>query len=96
MRFKKIRIVVSVSCGMLCLLLVGLWVRSQSTLDEVQFRINARWSGQVGSVPGSVDAFVSNKLIIQESLKLRSLSRSNLHRSSVQVSGIWGRFNWSS
>lgn len=31
MRFKKTRIVLSVFCGVLCLLLVGLWVRSYWT-----------------------------------------------------------------
>jgi hypothetical protein len=35
MRFRKLRIAFSVACGIACLLLIGMWVRSYWNLDQV-------------------------------------------------------------
>lgn len=60
MRFKKTRIAVSVFCGMLCLLLIGLWIRNQSTADAIQVRVNPRLGVHICSVLGTVDFLVAN------------------------------------
>jgi hypothetical protein len=39
MRFRKLRIVWSVVCGIACVLLIALWVRSFNTTDSVYGRI---------------------------------------------------------
>ena len=41
MRFLKLRIVWSVTCGTLCLLLIALWVRSYRDLDLIELGILA-------------------------------------------------------
>src|SRR6478672_11323736 len=40
MRFRKLRIAWSVFCGLACLLLIVLWVRSYSRLDYVEAAID--------------------------------------------------------
>lgn len=52
MRFKKTRIVFSLVCGVLCLLLIGLWVRSYWVNDFVGLPTNgttiiSTWLGRI-------------------------------------------------
>jgi hypothetical protein len=43
MRFRKLRIAWSVFCGIACVLLIVLWVRSYSTLDLIQATTTSRY-----------------------------------------------------
>jgi hypothetical protein len=40
MRFRKLRIAWSVACGVICLLLILLWVRSYFRLDRIEWRFS--------------------------------------------------------
>src|SRR5688500_16229252 len=51
MRFRKLRIAFSAVCGMICLLLVALWVRSTSSRDMLIF-----------TIPGSIQVQVFSKI----------------------------------
>jgi hypothetical protein len=53
-RFKKTRIVFSLFCGLLCLLLIGWWVQGQSTSTFVTCNVSPWWSLQIGCLPGSL------------------------------------------
>jgi hypothetical protein len=50
MRYRKLRIAWSVGCGILCLLLIGLWVRSYWRADVV---VGPLFSGQAFSISSS-------------------------------------------
>jgi hypothetical protein len=39
-KFRKLRIAWSVMCGILCVLLIMLWMRSYTTLDQIAVRAN--------------------------------------------------------
>jgi hypothetical protein len=51
-RHRKLRIAWSVACGMLCLLLIGFWVRSYWYVDKVLCTFNNDVFVYAGSVPG--------------------------------------------
>jgi hypothetical protein len=54
MRFRKLRIAWSVMCGIACVLLIVLWVRSYSVVDFWSLPITAQYSITLGSVPGEI------------------------------------------
>src|SRR5262245_50076384 len=45
MRFRKLRIAWSVGCGVLCVLLIVMWVRSYWWADSYTIQINQTWFG---------------------------------------------------
>ena len=45
MRFRKLRIAWSVGCGIACVLLIVLWVRSHWWADHYTIQINQTWFG---------------------------------------------------
>jgi hypothetical protein len=49
MKYRKLRIAWSVMCGILCLLLIALWVRSYSYLDAIGTppRVVTSWRGRL-------------------------------------------------
>ena len=51
MRFRKLRIAWSVTCGIVAVLLCVLWVRSYTTIDVWDLPITAKYSIELGSVP---------------------------------------------
>lgn len=54
MRFKKTRIAVSVCCGILCLLLIGLWVRSSCWIDQIGFTFSDQLKVGCAILPGTI------------------------------------------
>src|SRR3954451_10336249 len=52
MRHRKLRIAWSVACGIICLLLVALWVRSYFSFDELTL-----WGNGVQSANGRVNFY---------------------------------------
>jgi hypothetical protein len=52
MRFRKLRIAFSAVCGVVCLLLIVLWVRSHNSVDFVQLGLNKSHGICVMSVIG--------------------------------------------
>ena len=44
MRFRKLRIAWSVGCGIACVLLIVLWVRSYTVIDSHYCRLTDRWT----------------------------------------------------
>jgi hypothetical protein len=60
MAFKKTRIAFSVSCGMLCLLLAGLWVRSYFAFDRLSGQVANDRSIILVSYAGGVTAAVTS------------------------------------
>jgi hypothetical protein len=54
MKYRKLRIAWTVACGVLCLLLIVLWVRSQTLKDSIAIRITADRGLTLASTPGVV------------------------------------------
>jgi hypothetical protein len=54
MRFRKLRIASSVVCGIACVLLIALWVRSYGLADVLYLRISETHAVTFGSVQGGV------------------------------------------
>jgi hypothetical protein len=54
MKFRKLRIAWSVMCGMLCVLLIALWVRSYSWTDAIQYNPVERYVTGLTSRQGVV------------------------------------------
>jgi hypothetical protein len=52
MRLRKLRIAWSVMCGMLCLLLLVLWVRSYRWTDAVQYHVAGKYMAGITSRQG--------------------------------------------
>lgn len=91
MRFKKTRIAFSVICGILCLLIIALWIRSQSTADAIQIRVNSTWGTQIGSVFGCVDLSISDTFYLQRIWVIGTHPYSNTD-IPPDLSTLWGRF----
>jgi hypothetical protein len=56
MRIRKLRIAWSVGCGILCVLLIVLWVRSYSWLNQAQYKLSNTASFVVLSAGGTISA----------------------------------------
>jgi hypothetical protein len=54
MRFRRLRIAFSAVCGLMCVLLIALWVRSYWRGDVAQVRPTVTESFGIGSVRGSI------------------------------------------
>ena len=54
MRYRKLRIAWSVVCGIACVLLIALWVRSYSSLDEVYGNLTGKQKCTVDSLKGRI------------------------------------------
>ena len=54
MRFRKLRIAWSVGCGVLCALLIVLWVRSYWWTEVRTLLITEKWSVSYGLYPGVI------------------------------------------
>lgn len=54
----KTRTVFSALCGILCLLLIGWWMRSQSTCTFATFKVSPFCTIQIGSYPGSLHFYL--------------------------------------
>jgi hypothetical protein len=54
MKYRKLRIAWSVGWGVLCLLLIALWVRSYRRCDIAIASLTATWVGVVSTSPGQV------------------------------------------
>jgi hypothetical protein len=61
MRFRKLRILWTVFCGIACVLLVVLWARSYWRIDGLSFPLTSRLSLNLGSMPGCTGAGISPK-----------------------------------
>jgi hypothetical protein len=48
-RFRKLRIAFSAACGIICLLLIALWVRSYTIVDNLTVRVSSRSMVRLGS-----------------------------------------------
>jgi hypothetical protein len=60
MRFRKLRIAWSVGCGVMCLLLIAMWVRSHYYLDECSTPISqTKWFG-ASSITGQLSFFIGD------------------------------------
>jgi hypothetical protein len=53
MKYRKLRIAFSAACGVLCVVLIVLWVRSYWHTEFVWRRISVKWSLAAGSFPGA-------------------------------------------
>jgi hypothetical protein len=53
MRFRKLRIAWSVGCGVACVLLIVLWLRSYRTFDAIGWPVTSRMNFQLQSGIGS-------------------------------------------
>jgi hypothetical protein len=60
MRFRKLRIAWSILCGIACLLLIVLWIRSYSSADVFDFQISRTRLLGFGSVQGGMFAYTSD------------------------------------
>jgi hypothetical protein len=53
MRFRKLRIAWSVACGIVCALLIVMWVRSQWITDSLEGTLPGNTYIQLASIPGA-------------------------------------------
>jgi hypothetical protein len=60
MKYRKLRIAFSVTCGIACVLLVVLWVRSYWIVDEAYLRIPGKTEYYIASIPGVINSFVND------------------------------------
>ncbi len=60
MRFRKLRITWTVFCGIACVLLIALWVRSQRSVDLFFAPIGGKWCLMMGSIPGACGVSIVN------------------------------------
>jgi hypothetical protein len=60
MKYRKLRIAWSVGFGILCLLLIALWVRSYSYSDELRVNIADKRSVWLHSVSGDASLFTTS------------------------------------
>ncbi len=51
---RLLRIAFSVVCGIACLLLIGLWLRSLNRIDRIQLRYQAPKAIDISTLPGQV------------------------------------------
>jgi hypothetical protein len=58
-RFRKLRIAFSITCGIACLLLIGLWVRSYSHADDLVVTLTKTHQAEIQSVSGRCIAFIA-------------------------------------
>jgi hypothetical protein len=58
-KYRKLRVAWSVACGVLCLLLIVLWVRSYQWADTFSFPITSKHLLGVGSAQGGMTAIKS-------------------------------------
>ena len=52
MKYRKLRIAWSVACGIACLLLIALWVRSDTHLDSLHVRVSTNRKIVINSLAG--------------------------------------------
>jgi hypothetical protein len=86
MRFRKLRIAWSVGWGVAAALLVALWVRSYSQLDEVAWGTATEYYGFVVSCVGEID--------ISESFRLESGGKRTMQDSRSSFKFIGLEFDW--
>jgi hypothetical protein len=55
MRFRKLRIAWSVGCGIACVLLIVLWLRSYHYFDKLEGPIGSQRAFDIVSFPGQLD-----------------------------------------
>jgi hypothetical protein len=60
MKFRKLRIAWSVFCGLACVLLIGMWVRSYTVCDVAYYRVAGRHEYQVDSLYGMIGFYTSD------------------------------------
>jgi hypothetical protein len=58
MRFRKLRIVWSIGCGIFCVLLIVLWVRSYWWVNQAQYTISNKEAFAVVTSSGGISAAV--------------------------------------
>jgi hypothetical protein len=59
-RFRNLRIAFSVTCGIACVLLIALWVRSYWYADDLVITLTKARQLELQSVPGRCIAFIAN------------------------------------
>jgi hypothetical protein len=60
MRFRQLRIAWTVLCGIACVLLIALWVRSYWRADDLVITMTKTYQFEIQSVPGRCIGFVAN------------------------------------
>jgi hypothetical protein len=83
-RFRKLRIAFSILCGVACLLLIALWVRSYLVCDIAYFRAVGKREYQIASLHGFIQFSTQNlrgKSISFIGLPERSFNRETLDGS---------------
>jgi hypothetical protein len=60
MKYRKLRFAWSVGCDIICLLLIVLWVRSYSHVDDLVVTLTATKQLELQSVPGRIVAFIAH------------------------------------
>jgi hypothetical protein len=83
----KLRIALSAACGIVCLLLVVLWVRSMWLEDWLTY-INGRYALYITTEPGAWAIRISDPSILPPELTWRSYSVTEEERQ------FWGSFHW--
>src|SRR5687767_13921579 len=69
---RKLRIAFSATCVMLCLLLIGLWVRSQSSMDWIGSVVTDRYSPVISTWPGSCAIRIADDIFVLKPWAWRS------------------------
>jgi hypothetical protein len=84
MRILKLRIAWSVACGLACVLLIVLWVRSYWQLDEVQVPLSSSSQFTMQSFAGSIWMFTEGKIRSSIGWRLRHKSVDDL----LEITGM--------
>jgi hypothetical protein len=95
MRFRKLRIAWSVLCGIACLLLIALWVRSYWWFDSYYLRVGATRCGG-DSLRGSVVLHLQDTRLMETfSTGYTSKSAEDVHRAK-EIRDLWNFYfaNW--
>jgi len=92
MKYRKLRITWSVAWGVLCLLLVALWVRSSQHLDEVAVPTAAIKFIKASSVRGQLGCFTGRwnpVFAFRNVLKLESFDAKSGYAATVTFESAW-------
>jgi hypothetical protein len=85
---QYLQIAMSVTCGVLCLLLIVLWARSYSTMDDVRLPVTSSWVVRVTSIESKV-IFTYYRTLGPSNIQWTTTDFSNAYDRSVTRFKAW-------
>ena len=95
MRFRKLRLAWSVGCGITCVVLIVLWVRSYHYFDKLEGPIGSQRAFGIESFPGHLDFFVWRFIDQPQPWSRHTYSLSELPEQGIVLPQIClGFYSW--